>query len=135
MPTVWYFDCSACFTAQSWSCGSTDDLYSSVSPSSAACKCGSPVPAYQTSYFGLAFSAETCAIDSPEPFCVMPTLMPVSFVNCAAIASHQGIGTLQMRLSWPCACAAVAQSASTKAAMLPVQRSMSVLLVEVTRAT
>src|SRR5207237_9830120 len=124
MPTVLYFDCSACLTAHSCSSARFGDLYSSVRPSSAACKCGSPVPAYQTSYLGFAFSAASCAIDSPEPFWVRPTLMPVSFVNCAASASHQGMGTLQMTLTCPCACSGAETMTKSVEATQKLRRNM-----------
>src|SRR5882724_9195890 len=96
IPTVRYFDCSACRCAQGCNCASTGDLYSSSSPCSAACKCGSPVPPNQTSNLGLAFSAAICANDSPEPFNVNPTLMPVSFSNSVAASEHHSACTGQI---------------------------------------
>src|SRR5437660_7001409 len=106
MPTVRYFDCSACFCAHGCSCGSIGDLYSSSNPCSAACKCGSPVPPNQTSSFGFALSAATCANDSPEPFNVIETLMPVSLSNSVAASAHHSACTGQITLS--CCAAAVA---------------------------
>ena len=83
------------------------------------------MPVYQTSSFGFARSAAICAIDSPALFCTTPTLMPVSFVNCVPAAWHHDIGTLQMMLTWPCANAAVAPSASAH----PVNRRVNRLMV------
>src|SRR5438874_6848906 len=99
VPTVRYFDGSACCCAQGCNCGSIGDLYSSSNPVSAACKCGSPVPPNHTSSLGLAFSAAICAKDSPEPFNVRPTLMPVSFSNSAAASEHHSACTGQMTLT------------------------------------
>jgi hypothetical protein len=53
--------------------------YSSVRSCSAACRCGSPVPPNQTSVFGFAFSAMSCASASPEPLSDMLTRVPVVF--------------------------------------------------------
>src|ERR1700752_1821319 len=123
MPTVRYFDCSACFCAHGWSCASIGDLYSSSNPCSAACKCGSPVPPNQTSSLGLAFSAAICANDSPEPFNVNPTLMPVSFSNSVAASEHHSDCTGQITFSC-CPKANVAQldAIAARIAMLRTQR-------------
>ena len=44
-------------------------------------------------------------IDSPDPFCVIDTLIPVCFSNAAIAAVHHSTWTLHRTLS--CACAAV----------------------------
>src|SRR5258705_6494863 len=122
IPTVRYFDCSACRCAQGCNCANIGDLYSSSNPCSAACRCGSPVPPNQTSSLGLAFSAAICANDSPEPFNVNPTLMPVSFSNSVAASEHHSDCTGQITLSC-CAKADVAQldAIAARIAMLRTQ--------------
>src|SRR6476469_1614429 len=102
MPTVLYPDCFACCSAHGWSCASVGDRYSIVRSLSAACRCGSPVPPNQTSVFGFAFSAISCASASPEPFSDMLTLMPVDFANTVWIMLHQSACTEQITLTWPC---------------------------------
>src|SRR5687767_14339378 len=99
MPTVRYLLCAACCCAQTCSCGSAADLYSSVNPCSAACRCGSPVPPNHTSVLGLARSAINCASASPEPFNDMLTLMPLLLANTVWIMLHHSACTEQITLS------------------------------------
>ena len=67
---------------------SIGDLYSSVRPCSAACRCGSPVPPNHRSSLGFAFSAAICANDSPGALqASVATLMPVSFSNSVAASA------------------------------------------------
>src|SRR6478609_2250143 len=106
MPTVRYPDCLACCCAHGCSCPSVGERYSSVRSLSAACRWGSPVPPNQTSVFGLAFSAISCASASPEPLSDMLTLMPVDLANTVWIMLHQSAWTEQMTLTSPgCGCA------------------------------
>src|SRR5512144_2404837 len=112
MPTVLKPDCSACLRAHGCNSLSSGDRYGAVRSCSAACRCGSPVPPNQTSSFGLAFSAASCAIDSPEPLSVSATLMPVSRWNSVATRLHHSPCTEQMTLS---CCAAATEAPPTRA--------------------
>ncbi len=71
------------------------DLYSTVRPSSAACRCGSPVPPHHTSPFGLRASALIWAKVSPELLRVMATWIPVSLENSFTTNWHHSICGLQ----------------------------------------
>ncbi len=95
MPTVLWPDASAWLTAQSRSSASIGDWYSSVRPSSAACRCGSPVPPHQTSPRGFCSSALIWAKVSPELFLVIATSIPVALVNSSTITWHHSICGLQ----------------------------------------
>ena len=134
MPTVRNFACSACCCAQAWSCGSDGDRYSCDSPCSAACRCGSPVPPNQTSVFGLARSALSCASASPEPLSDMLTLMPVVRVNTVWIMLHHSACTEQMTLSWPVSCAKPLSGAATRVATASVRAKCRVVMVGAPRA-
>ena len=82
--------------AQSWSCGRFGDWYASSNPSSAACRYESAAPAHQTSPFGLARSAFTCASISPVAFCTTATLTPVALSKPTAMPWHHAVlGELQ----------------------------------------
>src|SRR5947209_8489476 len=112
MPTVFQPDWAACCCAHSCNCGSDGDLYSSVRPCSAACRCGSPVPPNHTSVFGLSRSAMSCASASPEPFSDKFTRVPVVRAYTVEIMLHQSACTEQMTLIWPSARAAAERTTS-----------------------
>src|SRR4051795_10538818 len=101
MPTVFQPDCLACCCAHGCSCASVGERYSIVRSLSDACRCGSPVPPNQTSVFGFALSAISCASASPEPLSDMLTLMPVLLANTVWIMLHHSACTEQMTLSCP----------------------------------
>ena len=129
-----YFDCSACFCAHGCSCGEQRRPVLVGRPCSAACRCGSPVPPNHRSSFGLARSAAICANDSPEPFSVIATLMPVSFSNSVAARLHHSACTGQITLS--CACARGSATRATAArATAAIARSGSCAAPVRSRAT
>ena len=87
------------------SLGSVGDLYTSVRPSAAACRCGSPVPAHQTSIFRFARFRADLRVGLARLRRVILVLMPVSASNLFFISSHHRSLRLQSRLSC-CACIA-----------------------------